>query len=262
MFDDELAKVPTQPPRSLTLLPGLRVRSVFSGISLSGPLTIISFFSLFPLLILFSGPEGRLAFGNTGLAQGRVIKVSNSDSPSQTRRVLTYAFTPPGNRGEYRSTSSVDQSSVYFSINAGNSVPIKYLISDPAISVIAGDRNSEPPYFLFLFFPFFGLLIFAPVFAPVFRELLRARRIVKNGFITQGSIVFVRRRIRGWPVWPDLAAFDVTVSYQTPSGVSAEAKAWCNNEWLVHNLPPDCTVHIAIIPSRPGRGALLEAFVR
>lgn len=91
------------------------------------------------------------------------------------------------------------------------------------------------------------------------RPVIIARRLFQRGLLTTGQVVAVRpvpQRDRSRTV------ADVVVSYQLPDGVWTEGTAWCANDWLIRQLSPGTTVHIAFVPAKPQRVALLEMFMR
>ncbi len=106
--------------------------------------------------------------------------------------------------------------------------------------------------------------MFLPAFVSQLRPLLRARHLFQNGRIVLGSVVFVKRKTNSswWPGWPAPTTAEVYVTYRLPAGNIQEAKAWCNNDWLLNQLQPGGTVHIAVLSDRPNEAALLDAFVR
>ncbi|NNN06064.1 MAG: hypothetical protein HKL90_09220 [Elusimicrobia bacterium] len=70
--------------------------------------------------------------------------------------------------------------------------------SNPAVNELLGNSaTNAPPLILFLIFPVFGFLVFAPMFVPQIKQLLQARRIFKNGRIAKGSVLFVKRKPTG-----------------------------------------------------------------
>ena len=105
--------------------------------------------------------------------------------------------------------------------------------------------------------------MFLPTLLSQIGPLLRARHLFQNGRITLASVVFVKRRSNSaWPGWPAATTAEVYITYRLAAGNIQEAKAWCNNDWLLNQLHPGGTVHIAVLSDRPNEAALLEAFVR
>lgn len=263
MFEDVLSKLSAEPPRSLDLLPGLRIKSAVSGGPLLIPLAFVVLFALMPLFILSADPGARLAIGQTRVTQARVISVASDAACRANGNRITYAFRSPVGT-EYRATSSVCPDSAYFAIRPDESIPVKYLVSDPSINAIAGQREANtPPIALFAIFPLFALLIFTPMFVPQLREVLRARRFVRRGRVARGSVLFVRSKINSpWPGWSGSSISDVFVTHQLSSGVSVEAIVKCSNNWLLYHLSPGTSVYIAYLPGAPSKAVLLDAYVR
>ena len=262
MFEEDIARLPVEPPRVATLLPGLRISSTISRTTLILPIVVVALFTLLPLSITFSDPQARLAVGHTEVVDGRIVTLRPNGCRGQGHQI-TYTFSPP-TRVEYRATASLCPGSPYYELNAGDHVPVKYLASDPAINTIADTSAADqPPFLLFFFFPIFALLILLPTFLSQIRPLLRARHLFQKGRIVLGSVVFVKRRTNSsWPGWPAPTTAEVFVTYRPPAGNIQEAKAWCNNDWLLGQLKPGSMVHIAVLSDRPDEAALLDAFVR
>ena len=109
----------------------------------------------------------------------------------------------------------------------------------------------------------FILLVFGPLYVPQLRELMRARRAYKNGEIPRAKIVFVKKRVQTtWPGWPGSSSSDVFVRYPSVAGHNREATAFCQNDWLIAQLAPGATVHIAYLESEPTHAVLLENYLR
>ena len=264
MFEDQFAQVPSNPPRRPEILPGLRFASAVSRSALLLPLVFVGFFTLIPFSIAVSDPAMRLALGPTRTTQGRVLSTANISAcrGSNARRV-TFAFSPEPGR-EVRGAATLCEESPYYSIGVGDSIEVKFASGNPSVNALQGGaRNDAPPVALFLLMPAFILAIFAPMFVPQIRELLRARRYFRTGQLATGTVIFVKKRITAtWPGWPGSTAAEVFVEFRPTAGEKREVVAWCPNEWLVYNLTPGAKVHVAYSDSKPDRAALLEAFLR
>src|SRR5262249_15592141 len=143
-------------------------------------------------------------------------------------------------------------------------VPVRFLVADPTISDIDGERGASPSFYApFLLLPIFFVFFFAPFLLPQLRRLVRDRRLFRHGRVVPAVVVFVQQRATAsWPGWPGLGVREMFVSFQLPNGPEAEARVACHNEWLLNHLPPGAVVHIAYLPDNPRRGALLEAYLR
>ena len=262
MFDDQLANVPKQPPRT-GVLPGMRFGAAIPRATLILVLAFILMFATLPLSIINSDPKAKLSLGPSTSTEGRVLSATEvSGCRGSASRRIVYAFSAQSG-SEFRGGVVVCEESSYYSAQAGDKIAIRYLSRDPAVNAVAGMDDNEPPVFFFLIFPFFFLAVFAPLYLPQLREVMRARRLYKKGTLVQGKVVFVRRRSSGtWPGWPGSSTSDVYVSYQSPSGAAAETVAWCANDWLINQLSPGSTVHVLLPPDKSSRGALLEAYIR
>lgn len=256
MFDEQISKLPPEPPRSTALLPGLALSASVSKQYLF-PLVFLSMFALLPLLIMSTDSKSRLSMrGKTTDAQITSVIEQGDD------RLISYAFTPPG-APEYRGSCRCSKTSPYYGVQPGQHVPVRYVPSEPSINQLAEvSKSKDPPLFVFFFFPFFGMMIFIPILAPHFSELFRARRLFKTGRISKGIVVFVKRK--NSPSWPTYAMGPsvISIAYRLPSGQEAEGKALCSNEWLIHHLPPGASVNIAFRPEKPTEVVLLDAYIR
>ena len=92
MFEDQLSKLPAEPPRPPGLLPGLRFRAVLSGGALVFPLAMAAMFVAMPLLILSADSNTRLALGRTQRVDGRVVSATNSAGCQAKARKIVYGF--------------------------------------------------------------------------------------------------------------------------------------------------------------------------
>jgi|GEM_PF-2890637 len=264
MFEDQLAHVPTDPPRRPETLPGLRPSAVVPRSALFLPLVFVALFAFFPLSILISAPTMRLALGVGKTSQGRVLSTSDASAcrGSGGHRVI-YAFSPEPSR-EFRGAATLCEGSLYYSVKAGDAVEVQFLPSDPAVNVLRDDsRSPTPPLVFFMLMPVFMLLMLSPMFVPQMREALRARRLFCRGRVVKATVVFAKKCMTAsWPGWPGSSGSEVFVDFQTPSGERREAVAWCPNDWLLNQLAPGAKVHVAYTDGKRDRVALLEAFLR
>ena len=263
MFEEELAGIPTHPPRT-GVLPGMRLSGAVPRSTLILLIAFVGFFAAMPLAIMNSDPKAKLGMGPSRTAQGRIISVTDVTGcrGSASRRIV-YVFTPESGN-EFRGAGTVCEESPYYSAQVSDRIEIRYLRRDPTVNAIAGtDSGNEPPVFIFMLFPLFFLLLLSPLYLPQLREVMRARRLYKKGVLTQGTVVFVKMRSAGtWPGWPGSNTADVYVAYQPPSGGRVETVVCCTNDWLLNRLSPSVTVHILLPSEKAARGALVEAFIR
>jgi hypothetical protein len=237
---------------------------VVTRTSLFVPLIVVLFFVSMLFIIISEDPNARLAFGQTETVIGTVAETADGDACQGRGRDISYVFKPEGGP-EYKSIRSVCRGSRYFDASSGDSVPVRFLVADPAVSGIDGERGSSLSFYVpFLLLPiFFALFFFAPFLLPQLWRLVRDRKLFRDGRVVPAVVVFVKQRATAsWPGWPSFAAREMFVSFKLPSGVEAEARVACYNEWLLSHLPPGAVVHIAYLPDDPARGALLEAYLR
>jgi hypothetical protein len=249
MFEQQFARLPEQPPRTLENLPGLAIFAVVPTSARLLPLVFALFIMAIPLSIMRLDPAQRLHWGRANDVQGTVVSAADSSCRGAAARRLVYAFTA-GERGAYRGTALVCQGTLDYSIQTGDAVQRRYLASDPAVKALRGVPDNAPPVATFLAMPLL-LLAFAAVYAPQLREILQARRLISQGQLTDGSVLFVKPRNNlSRPSW------------QSGGGTRREAVAWCGNDWLVGQWTAGSKVHLAYLDRTPGKVALLEAFVR
>src|SRR5690349_7941723 len=262
MFDEQLSNLATSPPRSLRLLPGLLVWNAIFHREVWIPLLYIGLFGLLPVLMLFAELRSKLSFGPSQIAAGTVIQATAVQHTRDTE--ITYRFRTTDDQ-EYRATRTVGSESPYTGVHPGDSVPIRYQIGRPSRSLIVEDREKDADHlFFFLLFPLFAAVFFlGPTSIPRLIQLLKDRRVFRKGELTDASVVFVNPRgVFSWFGWCGLYSADVFVKFQLSSGDQAEAKTVCRNDWLLRQLGPGTSVHIAYMPNRPARVVLLETYVR
>lgn len=262
MFDEELANTPVNAPRT-GFTAGMRLSAAVPRSTLLFLIALVLFFAIFPLSIMSADPKAKLSLGPSATSEGRVLSATDvSGCRGSAARRIVYSFSPRSG-SELRGSAVVCEEATYYSAQVGERIPIRYLARDPAINTIAGTDENQPPLFLFMIFPLFFLLVFSPMYFPQLREVMRARRLYKNGTMVQGKVIFVKKRNAAtWPGFPGSSIADVYVAYQHPSGGRTETVVWCANEWLLNQLVAGATVHLLVGQNRTARGALLEAFIR
>jgi len=264
MFEDEFTKLEVEPPRRLESLPGLRLQGSVPKMAILFPLLFVGIFATMPLSLMHADPAMRLAMGPTESAQGRVISNTNASAcRGEASHHITYAFSTPSGR-EYRGGANLCEQSPYYSINPGEAIEVRYLKSEPTLNVLASERQQQPPpLVLFIFMPVFFLAIFGAMFWPPIRELLRARRLFRNGRLAIGKVVFVKKRATGfWPGMPFNSASEVYIAFSAAGEPKREGVASCQNDWLVNQLAPGTDVHVAFSDDQSAKVALLEAYIR
>jgi hypothetical protein len=263
MFEDEFAKWPVEAPRRVESLPGLRLSASISKAAIIFPLFFISFFVMIPLSIMHGDPAMRLATGPTEAAQGRVLSTTrDSACRGEASHHVTYAFSIPSGR-EYRGGATLCEQSPYYSVKTGEPIEVQYLKSEPTLNALPGEGQQAPPLVLFLLMPFFFLAIVASLYWPPVREVLRARRLFRSGRLAVAQVVFVKKRAASfWPGMPFTSASEVYVRFRTLVDANREGVAFCRNDWLLNQLVPGTTVHVAYSDDEPAKIALLDAYLR
>lgn len=264
MFEEHFRQMPVEPPRRMESLPGLRLRGIIPKWAIVFPLFFLMFFLTIPLSIMNSDPAMRLAMGASETVEGRVVSVGSASAcrGGASRRVV-YAFSAKSGK-EYRGAQLACEESPYFSFKEGDPIEVHYLRSDPAIHDLPNEaRNEPPPFVFFLFMPIFFLAFFGALFWPPIGAALKARRAFKSGRIATGRVIFVKRRGNaGWPGMQGNVASSVYIEMQSPAGTTREVMASCHNDWLVNQLTPGASVHVAYTGDGGSEVALLDAFIR
>jgi len=264
VFEEHFRQMPVEPPRSVESLPGLRLRGIIPKWAVVFPLFFLMFFLAVPLSIMNTDPAMRLAMGASETVEGHVLSVGSASAcRGAASRRLVYAFSAKSGK-EYRGAQLACEESPYFSLKEGDPIEVRYLRSDPAIHDLPNDARNQPPPFLFLLFmPMFFLAIFGALFWPPIGAALKARRAFKAGRIAAGKVVFVKRRGNAaWPGMQSTAASSVYIEIPSPAGTAREVVASCHNDWLVNQLTPGSSVHVAYTEGGGNDVALLDAYIR
>ena len=102
-----------------------------------------------------------------------------------------------------------------------------------------------------------------PDLLPRSVQLLRDRKLYRDGVLTTASVIFVKPSgVFSWLPWSGLQSADVCLRFQVGTVGNTEARTVCRNDWLLKQLAPGTPVQIAYLPKRASRVALLDAYVR
>jgi hypothetical protein len=256
---DLRARIPEQPPRSLDLLPGLRLSRVLRQVAV--PLAFVGLCSLLPITILLTTPGTKLSMWRTRTIAGRIEQAREAQDCLRDELRLQYSFSTNG--VTFHGSDCVP-SRAYASLQPADSVAVVYVDGDPGTNAVVEGRTvkNAPPWPVVFIFPLFILAFMGPMFWPVISRLLQDRRLFRTGIVVPGTVVFVspRNPIK-WPGWPGAARSDVFVAVKLPTGSEREVRAACDNEWLLSHLPPGAEVTVACHPTG-SRAALLESYLR
>jgi hypothetical protein len=261
MYENILATLPAEAPRSLAALPGLRLTSLLPPF-LIFPLIFAAFFVMIPVTMSQNEPIYRLQHGETAIAQGRVESIAGCPRCGGT---IQYVFKAADGQ-EYRNSelSNVSSTAGAAALQPGDALPIVYLSANPAVNAPAANLagHNEPPLAFIFLASLFPLLMFAPLWLPPLRLAWRERHIARHGRLTEAKIFYVKARTQAWPGLSITGNADVFLTYQDMTGQMIEARAKCANQWLIGQLAPEKLVHIAYLPGRPMAAVLLEAYIR
>jgi Protein of unknown function (DUF3592) len=219
------------------------------------PLALLAFLAF---VLVVAGDRGAmLALRKTETTSGRVTAV-------QERRncgAISYSFTTRAGVS-FRGSQVVCVGSPYDGVLLGDSVPVVYVKSKPAINALADANNTNPAVFLSLaIFPLFGLFVLAPLIWPRISQLRTDRKLFCTGSLVKGRVVFVAAgRDSPWgPGWSFPTRGAVFVAAQLRSGGEQEVKAACTNHWLLGQLAPGSEVNVCV---KGNKAVLLENYFR
>lgn len=261
MFDEQLGQIPTEPPRSPALLRGLRFRSVLMRWTLIIPLAVLMLSSLFAIAVILTSPGGNFLLRQTRVTNGTVI--SADANPERQYVKTTYKFLS-GNGVEYRNTRYLLENSPYAGVKPGETIPVQFVLHDPSINrIVEGEKPNDVLVFLSFLPLFFWSLILSPLILARLIRILRDRMVFRRGYLAQGIVLFVKpSAVFMWWGWSGASTAEVFVRFQEGPTLQHEARALCQNDWLLKHLSPGAPVHIAYLRKRPSRAVLLEAYVR
>jgi hypothetical protein len=260
---EEIQRIPTAPPRSVDLLPGLRWPKSFSRTVIWVPLGIMAFIVLFMLLALAFSPEGKLATRATRTAEAKVQTVQGLEQRKGCRGGVRvrYTFATP-NGVTWMGGSHICPPSAYTDVQPGDTVPITYVESDPTTSAVTGTRRDGVADFLIALVvaPLLIGLVFLAVYWPLARENVRDRKLFRTGELAKGKVVYIKDRRDIWSQSiTRMSSAEVYVRARFESGGEREVVAKCTNEWLLANLPPGAEVHVCAVGER---AMLIESYLR
>ena len=260
MFDDQISNLPSDPPRSPALLPGLRLRSMLPRGTLT-PFAILALLALAIIPVMLPHPSRKFSSANSKVVNGTVVKIAGDRRSNRIE--IVYRFRTAEGQ-EHLKIQDVPAHSAYAEVKTGESVPVEYLNEDPAVNRISERNPINNGLFSLAFLPlFFFLLLVTPIMLSRVIRILRDRRLFRRGRLSSGTVVFAEpSAVFIWWGWAGASTAHVFVSYASESGAQFEARALCQNDWLLKHLAPGTSVHIAYLPNRPSRAALLEAYVR
>jgi hypothetical protein len=259
-FDD----ISMEPPRSVSLLSGLKLSEVFNKTTVIFIILLVLLMGFIPVTMIFTmEKEARLPFIEMQKAEGKVIKLldnSQCDKPSMS---VYYEFKTNNGRSYYGDYKPCNRN-LYSSLIVGNSVPIIYDPKDPSFNGIEGELGKgQPPTVIFILFPLMFLLMFFPMFLPSLKQIISARSIFKKGQITEGEIVFIgRKKMPAAISFKGIASLEVYYSYKTIKGEKIESKIYTDNDWLACKLGVGSPVTIVYMERKPKKSFVLDFYYR
>ncbi len=258
-----LDEIPKTPPRSISLLPGLKYSSFFDKWSFLPLILIVLFVSVFPIMILVLEKETRLPFIDMDNSEGIVDDIIDTSECNKGVKVLHYSFISHENRtyyGKYELCSS----SKYSSVKVGDSIPIIYDPDDPTFNGIEGELGDNgAPLIIFLIFPLFIILFLAPMLLPSLRQINKARSIFKRGIIVNGEIIFVKRNknMNAFNV-KSFSNMEVFYRFNSSDDLPVEGKMNTDNDWLMNKLDIGSSIKVAYLKDKPNKSIILQCYYR
>ena len=261
MFDDELAGISaTTIPRQPALLPGLKWRAAFQFTTWLTPLVVIGLFStLFFVGAMLSSWPLRHWLGTAAYIDATVSDVSDDGRLRQVE--VIYRFRTSDGR-DFSGRATFDRGFSRFArIKPLQTVPVEFLVKDPWENRL---REPFPDGFMALVFPvFFLIALVGPVVASRLLRISGDRKIFRRGQFIQGEVIFVKPgAVFVWWGWSGANTAEVFVRFAGEDRAPVEARALCQNDWLIRHLAPGTPVHISYLPRRPTRAMLLDGYVR
>ncbi len=261
MLNTELrASIPEHPPRNAKLLPGLHLSKTIRPSSLILASVLLLLFALAPLAIIFSNQDTMLSLYATKTASGEVAQVQEGRECKGASIDIRYTF--KAGDLEYRGMDTACSRSAYAELTPGDKIPITHLADDPSVNAISGASRNEPPLSLLLMIPLFGFALFGGLVLPRFSEVMRDRKLFRQGVLAEGSVIFVTKTY-GSPYQgtgrPTQSQVYVALSGSGDS--PSEVKAQCSNDWLLTHLPPGARVMVVYDPKN-NNAMLVEGYLR
>ena len=267
-FANLLSHIPPQPPRDPRILHGLNLKRAWT----KGPLLFLVpfclMFAFLPLIMMSDSQirsERRATKGNLKSASGIVTKAGWQSAGNNAQGFQSYLVNYKFQDGKvtFNGKSIVYQGSPFANVKAGAKVPVLYAPEDPSLNGIAGEWGTRNvfPVELFFLFPLMFLFMFAPFTVWPLKRLFQARRMFKNGTLTSGRVVWVKRQNQFFFATPVGSNFEVFFTFTTDEGQAVRTSQSVDNDWLVNQLKPDDELTVVYTPRKPQQALFLEAFI-
>lgn len=262
MFD--FKDIPERPPRSFSLLPGLKYSTILDKSMIFPIILIALIIGIFPIVMFLSIDKNfRLPFVHMEKADGNVTEIVDNSKCDRQSVSIHYQFLTNENRTYYGKYFSC-KGNLYSSLRVGDSLPIVYDPKDPSFNGIEGELGkNDPPLFIFIFFPLIFLLVFAPMIMPNIKQIKDARSIFKKGLITKGEIIFIRRKKHtNMFNFKFLTSMEIFFRFGTANGDTLESKVTNDNDWLANKLEIGSSVTVAYMEKKPQKNIILDFYYR
>lgn len=256
--------IPASPPRPVSQLPGLKYSASFDKRGLFFVGSIVLVFCLFPVLIFFSGDKAmRLSFIEMKSASAEITQLKQSSKCDRESHSIHYRFMAQNGRMYYGSYTMCTDSP-YSDLIVGDSIPVSYDPDDPSFNGIEGELGkNKPPFFIFAFFPLMAMMFFVPSLFPNLKQVRKARSIFRKGHISQGEIVFVKRRKSVTPFeFKSSPGMEVFYQFTDDKGNRIESHMSMDNDWLVNRWAIGSGITVSYIKGKPQKSIILDGFYR
>lgn len=263
MFD--FKDIPEKPPRSVSLLPGLKYSIVLNKPMIFSIIFFVLMIGIFPVIMILSVEEGfLLPFIHMEKTEGSITKIIDNSKCDRESISIHYRFLTNQNRiyyGEY----IFYRSNLYSSLKIGDNLPVIYNPRDPSFNGIEGEMGKDSsPILIFILFLLIFLFIFSSVLMPNIKQIKAARSVFKNGIITKGEIIFIRRKkpTNIFDATKRLANMEVFFLFCTENGERLESKITTDNDWLSNKLEIGSSVSVVYMERKPQKNIILEFYYR
>lgn len=255
---EEIERIPTGPPRSADLLPGLRYKKGVSPMWL--PVILLLFVPVAFLIALSQSPEGKLAFRATRIVSGRVESVDRRNV-CRGGASIGYSFTTldgVARQGRARACPP----SPYTDVGPGDAIPVRYLESDPSMSRVGSSRiEAVAAVAAVVVVSALVALMVGAMFWPLVGRHRRDRKLFQTGQLVRGRVSYVKTQLQN-PWNASLARLntaEVYVRVGLDGGAEREVTTLCTNQWLALQLSPGSEVHVCVVDDR---AMLVENYLR
>ena len=154
----EFKDIPEAPPRSISLLSGLKYFGIFDKSAIVSIIFLGLMVGIFPRVMFLTMEKSfRLPFVQMEKADGSVSKIVDDSKCDRQSLSIHYQFFTNDDRTYYGKYVSC-RDNLYSTLKVGDRIPVVYDPKDPSFNGIEGEiGKNDPPFFIIIFFPLFLL---------------------------------------------------------------------------------------------------------